>query len=188
MCFFEPLALWLDYKLSTYSYVVDILAFWGLFALLSIALNICTRLLSKVRVRFLKPIDTIGGIFVSLWTGWIMVALTLVSLHMAPLPLNSFGGTFQPAPESRMFFGLAPDREWLAWMHQLSKGGFSKSADENNPDEHVFDPEADFIITYGARRATLEKLPGLRVERTWGSGLIQNQPTAATPPPESVQQ
>ncbi len=188
MCFFEPLALWLDTKLPTYTYVVDILAFWGLFALLSVTLNICTKLLSKVRVRFLKPIDTIGGIFVSLWTGWVMVALTLVSLHMAPLPLNSFGGSFQPTPESRMFFGLAPDRVWLAWMHQLSKGGFSRSAAENNPDEHVFDPEADFIITYGARRATLEELPGLRVERTWGSGLIQNQPTAATPPPESVQQ
>ena len=177
MNFFEPVSLWLDYKLPTFSYVIDLLVFWGLFALLNIIFRVVTGQLSKVRIRFLKPVDIFGGILLSLWTGWIMVSLTLTSLHLAPLPLNSFGDTFQPDPESQMFFGLAPDRKWLALMHQLSQGGFSRSAPEDNPNKYVFDPEAKFILNYGTRRKTLESLniPQLRVQRTWGSGLIQDQ-------------
>ena len=175
MNFFEPLALWLDYKLPTYTYIIDLLVFWGLFAFFGLLFRFCTGYLSKVRVRFLKPVDIAGGMLVALWTGWIMVSLTATSLHLAPLPVSSFGGAFQPTPESRLFFGLAPDRKWLSLMHKLSEGGFSRAATEADPEQYVFDPESTFVLTYGARRGTLATLPTLRVERTWGSGLIGRQ-------------
>lgn len=172
MNFFEPLALHLDVMLPSFSYFVDLLAFWGLFIGFSLLIRLGTQSFSKVRVRFLKPVDLIGGLFMGLWTGWIMVSLIATSLHLAPLSVNSFGGSFQPTPESHAFF--APDRKWLALMHQTSQGAFARGVDAENPDQYIFDPNGQFILTYGARRAALETLPGLRVNRTWGSGQLQN--------------
>ena len=45
-----------------------------------------------------------------------------MTLHTAPLARHFLGGAFQREPDSKMFFGLAPDRVWLAWVHRESKG------------------------------------------------------------------
>lgn len=176
MNFFEPASLWLDARMPTYTFVVDILVLWGLFAFFALIFRLSTSALSKVRVKFLKPVDLIGGMLVSAWTGWILVCFTLTSFHVAPLPLSGFGGAFQPEPESRMFFSLAPDRKWLSLMQKMSRGSFSRSAPLDEPDKYVFDPEGRFILTYGARRETLESLSDLRVRRKWGSGKIDDGP------------
>ena len=172
MNFFEPLALRLDVMMPSFSYFADFLAFWGLFIGFSLSMRLLTQTLSKVRVRFLKPVDLVGGLFFGLWTGWIMVSLVATSLHLAPLAVNSFDGNGQASPESRMFW-FAPDRNWLSLMQKTSQGSFARSTDSEKPEQYVFDPKGTFILTYGARRGTLETLPALRVQRTWGSGKIQ---------------
>lgn len=173
MNFFEPLALQLDAWMPSFSYFVDMLAFWGLFVGFSLLIRIGTQMLSKVCIRFIKPVDLAGGMFFALWTGWIVISLVATSLHMAPLPVNSFGGGFQPTPASRLYF--SPDQNWLALMHHASQGSFAKSVDPEKPEQYVFDPAGTFILKYGARRGTLETLPSLRVQRTWGSGNIQDE-------------
>ena len=40
-------------------------------------------------------------------------------------------------------------------------GSLSRKAPANHPDAHVFDPQADFILRYGARRQQLEKESGI---------------------------
>ena len=172
MNFLEPLALRIDMMLPSFSYFADLLAFWGLFIGFSVLIRLATQTLSKVRVRFLKPVDMIGGFFFGLWTGWIMISLVATSLHLAPLALNSFGGNFQPTPESHMF-PWAPDRKWLGFMQQTSQGSFAHPVNPEKTTQHVFDPQGTFILTYGARRGVLETLPALRVPRTWGSGKVQ---------------
>ena len=173
MNYFEPLALHLDVMMPSFSYFVDFLAFWGIFVGSSLLIRLVTQQLSKVRVRFIKPVDLAGGFFFGLWTGWILVSLVATSLHLAPLAVNSFGGNFQANPDSRVFW-FAPDRHWLALMQKTSQGSFARPLSPEDPSAHVFDPAGTFILTYGARRGAFEKLPALRVQRNWGSGKIQD--------------
>ena len=88
-------------------------------------------------------------------TAWIVVCFTAATLHTAAVPRD----VIQATPESRMFFGLAPDRCWLQWVRGSTlKGPFSR------PD-HAFDKDADFIVRYATRRKQLEAEPELRVRR-----------------------
>ena len=83
--FFEPLAGWMEKQAPSFSYVWDFLALWGLFGLFVVVFRVATDLLSKVKVRFLKIADQIGGAVLSLWTAWVIVCFTAMSLHTAPL-------------------------------------------------------------------------------------------------------
>ena len=48
-----------------------------------------------------------------------------------------------------MFFGLAPDQQWLAFTERMSRGPFARM------EPRVFDPEHEFIPKYASRRANL---------------------------------
>jgi hypothetical protein len=85
----------------------------------------------------------------------VFICFTAAALHTAPLPRD----LIQPTPEARMFFGLSPDRRWLAWVQgATAKGPFVRP-------EHRFDPDSDFILRYADRRKALEAAEGLRVRR-----------------------
>ncbi len=155
--FFEPLATWLNGMLPSFTYLWDIVAVWAIFALSLVIMRLATDFLSRHKVRFLKPLDVGGGLFFAAWIGWVMVQFTLFTMHMAPLSRNYLG--FQEKPDDKMFFGLGPDRDWLAFIHGMSKDG----ALGRDSDNHIFDPNADFILKYGARRDALAKEPGLLV-------------------------
>ncbi len=164
--FFEPVANRITSASPSMAYIADFLALWGIFALTLLLMRVVTDFLSRHQVRFLKAIDVGGGVFFAAWIGWIMVQFTLFSLHTAPLSRNFLD--FQEQPGSRMFFGLVPDRNWLAFMHSMSTpdgGSLSRKAPANQPDAHVFDPQADFILRYGARRQQLEKESGILAGR-----------------------
>ena len=167
---FERVATWFDWQAPTFTYLADFLALWGLFALLAGVFNLITSRLSRVKVRFKRPVDLAGGFFFAAWTGWVMVCFTLMSLHTAPLPRNFLGGAFQAQPESRMFFGLAPDRQWLALVHKLSQTTFARSTPADDPEKYVFDRRGEFILKYAERRAAFERTEGIRVRRSDLSG------------------
>ncbi|NIL98624.1 MAG: hypothetical protein GTO53_11860 [Planctomycetales bacterium] len=174
--YFEPAATWLDSKMPTFSYIIDLVVFWGLFTGLFILFRTLTEFASQVKVRFHKWVDVPGGMLLSVWTGWLLVCLLMMSLHVAPLPRNGFGGTFQQTPESRMFFSLAPDRQWLAFVHNLSFRSLGKADRQDESQTNVFDPEGTFILKYGTRRANFATTEELRVRRQFGSGVIEEGP------------
>src|SRR4051794_12613216 len=117
--FFEPLANWFDGMMPSLTYFWDFLSIWLCFAIALVLLRLATGALSKHRVRFKRPVDVAGGVFFAVCTGYLMMGFVLFTLHMAPLGRNFLG--FQPQPDSKMVFGLGPDRTWLALLHSVSE-------------------------------------------------------------------
>jgi len=143
----------LEPLVASYTYLLDFVALQGTFCVLLLVMREITDRVSRTRVRFRKPVELAVGPLVAVLTAWVVVCFTAASLHTAPVPRDFI----QPTPEARMFFGLAPDRRWLAWVRGSSVAGpFAR------PD-HAFDPDADFILRYATRRHALEGEPALRV-------------------------
>ncbi len=146
--YWEPLSKWLSSEVPSGRYLWDFMVLWALFALSMFLLRAFTDAASKYKMKFVKALDVIGGLGFSLATGWVLVSFMLMTFHTAPLSREFFGGGFKP--ESHMFFGLAPDRHWLGFVQRLSNGPYEPlNAAEDNPG---FDPGAEFMIKYGARR------------------------------------
>jgi hypothetical protein len=152
---FEPVAGRLESMMSGYTYFCDFLALWICFTVCLTIFRLSTDFLSRHRMRFKRPVDIGGGVVFAIGVAWLMVQFTLFTFHTAPLGRNFLG--FQERPETRMFFGLAPDRDWLAFMHSLTtSSSFSRAPSPGDPNAHVFDPQADFILRYGQRRKDFE--------------------------------
>jgi hypothetical protein len=152
-CYYEPVAESFDDLVPSYGAANDIVSIWLVFAGTLALLGWATDVLSKVKVRYLRPVDRFGGMFISCWIGWVVVCFTTMTLHTAPLGRNFAAGDFQPSLDgdgSRMFFGLAPDHRWLGFAQKMSRGVYSC-----NP-MNMFDPRADFIIKYAQRRKSFE--------------------------------
>ena len=156
--FFEMGAAWLEEQASTIKYMTDVIAFWVIFGVCFFLFRLATDQISTVKVRFRKPVETAGSVIFACWVGWLMISFSLISLHIGPFPVSPFGGTFQETPETKMVLGTGPDRLWLGFVHHLSRGGSLDRISASAPD---FDPRADFILRYGARRATFETEEGL---------------------------
>lgn len=152
---YEKLVAVLEPRLPSYTYLLDFVALWGLFCLLLLGLREATDRISRTRVKLRRPVELFGGPLVAALVGWVMTCFTAATLHTAPVPRDMV----QPTPEARMFFGLAPDRKWLAWVRGSTLSGpFAVPGS-------AFDKDADFIIRYADRRKRLESEPGLRVNR-----------------------
>ncbi|MFZ1933266.1 MAG: CvpA family protein [Thermoguttaceae bacterium] len=150
MTFFEPLARALDGWQPSYTYMWDFLSLWGLFSVFLLIFREITDRVSRVNVRFLKIVDRIGGVVLSLWIGYAMVCFTMMTLHTAPLGRNFLYEGFSTQTDARMFFGVTPpDRQWLGFTQKMSTGAFA-GAEE-------FDPNAEFMPKYATRRTDLEK-------------------------------
>jgi hypothetical protein len=155
--YFEPLAGFLEEQMPTYKFFVDFLAMWAIFALSAIVLRTITDSLSRVKVRFKKPVEMGGGLVCGAVVGWLMVCFTLFSLHAAPLGQTFFGGGFVPGTD--MFLGMAPDRQW----GRFAQG---QSNVESGPltAGQAFNMQA-YMENYLKRRAAFEAEPGLRTRR-----------------------
>jgi hypothetical protein len=156
--YFEPLADWLDKQEPSWTYVWDFFAVWVIFILAMIVLRALTDAVSRVKVRFHPLVDQVGSYLFAAWTAWVLMCFATMTLHTAPLARNFLGGAFQAEPDSKMFFGLAPDRIWMAWVHKESKGSFCRLR-EIAP----FDGNGDFILRYGNRRDDFDHILSLTV-------------------------
>jgi hypothetical protein len=152
--YFEPLANWFDLQEPSGHYFYDFLALWILFAVAFTVMRVLTDFVSKVRVRFFLPVEKAGGILMAIWVSWILMCFTTVTLHTAPLSRNFMG--FQAEPNTKMLFGLGPDRVWLGWVHRESAGSLSRFGGTV-----PFDRNGDFILRYGERREEFEDLKTL---------------------------
>lgn len=152
---YEKLVAVLEPRLPSFTFLLDFVALWGLFCLLLLGLREATDRISRTRVKLRRPVELFGGPLVAALVGWVMICFTAATFHTAPVPRD----VVQPTPEARMFFGLAPDRKWLAWVRGATlTGPFAVPGS-------AFDKDADFIIRYADRRQRLEGEPGLRVNR-----------------------
>jgi hypothetical protein len=144
--YYEPIADWLDRQEPSMTYVWDLTALWIVFGLTMVALRAATDYMSQVKVRFFLPVEKAGGILMAVWVSWVVVCFTTMTLHTAPLAKHFLG--FQPEPTAKMFFGLAPDRLWLAWVHKESQGALARFGGTA-----AFDAQGDFVLRYANRRA-----------------------------------
>lgn len=155
--YFEPASRLLSDLVPFMDYNWDVLLLGVIFAVVYLVLNQLAVLISKHQVRFHPLVDRIGSPLVSLWIGWVLVCFVMFALHTSPLARNFLSNSFQP--EQRMFFGLAPDRQWLGFITKVSDGG-SWGTNETNEDGAVssaFDPTGVFMIKYASRRQWLQK-------------------------------
>jgi hypothetical protein len=140
---FSPLAAVLEEQAEDYAALVDFLSIWLIFCAVLALLRELTDRISPTSLVFPLLVERIGGGLMAFLTGWIMMAFTAATLHTAPVTRDEV----QPTPETRMFFGLSPDRKWLGWVRGSSlTGPFSRGPDL------VFDKQADFILRYADRR------------------------------------
>lgn len=150
---YGPLVRWVEPKFTSYTFMLDFIAIQGLFCVILLVLRETTDRLSRNRVRFRKPVELVAGPMIAVIAAWIMTCFTAATLHTAFVPRNFV----QATPETRLFFGLAPDRWWLSWMRGASAHGPFGS------EKHAFDPEKDFIERYATRRKLLEEQKSLLV-------------------------
>jgi hypothetical protein len=87
----------------------------------------------------------------------VLVCFTLMTLHMAPLGREFLFGSFQP--EKRMVLGLAPDRQLLGFMQNISMGAYARGAGT----DHVFDPNGEYMLKYASRRQEYSTVTGLMI-------------------------
>ena len=153
---FERLAGFLDAKMPSYTYLIDFLCLWGIFAVVLLVMRLITDRVSTTKVKFLRQVEIVGGPILAVITAGVMVCFAAASLHTAAVPR----ALVQPTPESRMFFGFAPDRKWLAWVRFATQSGPFAYPEES---AIVFDKDGDFILRYADRRLKLEQSEGLRV-------------------------
>jgi len=164
--YFEPLADFFDKQEPAYTYIWDFLALWVIFIVSMLVLRVATDYVSNVKVKFFLPVEKAGGIIMAIWASWIVLCFATMTLHTAPLSRNFMG--FQNEPSSKMLFGLAPDRLWLAWVHRESLGALC-GLRAIVP----FDVNGDFILRYASRREEFDKQ--MTLAKTGGGG-------AAMPP------
>lgn len=150
--FWEPTAEFLEGVVGeSFTYWLDFLALWGLFAVFLLIFRLLTNRISRVNVRFLSMADRIGGVAFAVLVGWAMVCFTTFTLHTAPLGQKFMFGGFDPNDPVM----LKPDRQWWSFAHMVSKGSLSRGGADGG---HVFDPNVKFIDIYSARRSALESL------------------------------
>jgi hypothetical protein len=143
--FYEPICTAVEKigAASTYTYLLDFIVLWLLFAISLGILRSISDLLSPNNVKFDMPVEMAGRSVLALFCGWLMVVFVAFSLPMAPLndekPLGAFA-----SPNAQSFLGFAPDRMWQGFMYSRSRPGALGG--------NQFDPNADFALRYHDRR------------------------------------
>jgi hypothetical protein len=142
--FFEPAARAIEGigAAASYTYLLDFVLLWVLFAVAFGVLRAITDSLSRKQVGFDVPVEMAGRSVLAVWCGWLMMCFVAFSLHMAPLnsatPLGAWA-----TPASRTFGPVSPDRLWLGFMYSRSPKALAGNA---------FDQNADFLLRYRDRR------------------------------------
>jgi hypothetical protein len=173
MNFYEPVANWLESNFgASYTYWWDFIALWGVFALSLVILRAATDQVSRVKVKFLRVVDRVGSVVLSIVIGWIMVCFVITTLHASPMSRAFLAGSFDPAKHGGKLLwtpigNVAPDLQWLGFTQKVSTGAFCRSVPTDQVRKYMFDPEKRFREKYGQRRQELEN----RIKWT-GSALV----------------
>ncbi len=153
--YFEPVAKLLVNQERSYNYLYDYVVLWLLFAISFGILRLITDFASPRRVVFNFWVEMVGRSVLAVWIAWLFIGFVCATMHTAPLGPHPLG--FQQTPTSGNFLGMAPGRQWLAFMQSRSRGALRGGSGGE------FDPHSEFILKYYQRRVNFEKEPDYRV-------------------------
>lgn len=154
-CYAPAARLAAENGLGGYTYLLDFLMVWVVYVIAFIVLyRVMASALSKTRMRFKNPIDTVGGPLMAAVAGWLMTCLVAATLHMAPFGKDAFGGVF--ADSSRSSPITNPDLAWLSIADNMLDSNHLGTASQFSKDTYA----NNFL----KQREALGKLEGLRVE------------------------
>ena len=158
--FYQPIVVMVDEKTEgEYTYALDIVAIWLLFTISMIILKVFCEMLSKTRMRFIHPIDNIGGPIMAAIAGYIMAGIVGASLHTAPLSKDALGGKMDyPVGDLGTAGITALDISWL----KLAESALDATNLGTGEDFSA----VDFVDAYGDRRKRFEETESLRVKRS----------------------
>jgi hypothetical protein len=169
MNFFEPAAILLTRFVPAVGNYADFICLVGLFAGSVFGLRYLSEYLVPVDIRVPDMLDMIGKWGFAAATGYVTMAILLTSLHTAPLPREFFD--FKP--ETPIFLGVAPDRQWLGFTQYVSERslanytGFDQATQKALP--NIFDGQirkvgdspnaiwSSFPIRYATRRSMIAR-------------------------------
>lgn len=146
MSFWEPTANWLEGMMPSFTFVLDIIAVWGVFALSMGILRGITGYLSKRKVRFHRLMESFGNILMSMIVAGTVAFFAAWTVHLAPLATDPFRGT----NIAQSFW----PRVWSGPMSFASAGTMGGGGEPFPGDGKAG--------LYRQRREALAALPGLR--------------------------
>ena len=171
--FYENVAFEIVELDSSFVLIADFVAVWLVFVVVFVVLRGITDLLSRYQLKVEPWVDYVGrGIF-SFWLACGFLCFTFFTLHMAPLPPDSF-----QADLTTRTLGVGPDRFWLSFIQSRSRGALAESKQSSffpsytltgHPDDadlnaRVFDPGAMFIFNNRSRRDAISRNKYLRTD------------------------
>lgn len=151
--YYQPLTIFLDEMLDgQYTYLLDMLVFWAIFALAITVLKTVGVTLSDTKVKFLHLLEQYGGPAVGFLCGLVMASVVGMSLHMAMLGKDTMGGALVHAEgvDSPSLLTSKPDIGFLAAASLFT-------APTGMGDGGDFDPGL-WVEDYAKRRERFEKL------------------------------
>ena len=151
---YEPVAtLAVEHGMEGYTFLVDFIMIWVVYIVAFLLLHrLASQFLSRTRMRFKNPIDTIGGPVTAGLVGWLAVCFVAATLHAAPFDEESFGGVL--IHESGDSAITNPDLAWLSIAETALNEdnlGAGSGFDKNK-----------FINDFRKQRAALEGMESLR--------------------------
>ena len=170
--YFEPICTGLlenMFRLTSYTFLLDFVVLWFLFGAVYATLRGITDLISRTQVKFELPIEMGGRSVMALLCGWLMTCFVAFSLQMAPLNAENPLGAWA-TPNSKTFLVTSPDRLWMRFMFDRSRGAFARGNFSGSPhpsdaglNVEAFDPRAEFALKYHERRKAFAAQSDLRV-------------------------
>ena len=145
--FGEPVAKFLEGMMLSGYFFYNFVGIWFVFVLCYAFFRFATQHLSRVNVRFHSLANKYGGKGVAVLIALVFISFTLFTLHQAPLSRKFMG--FDES--NRMFYGVAPDRQWHDYFWWVSSGVYSPGEKSN------FDPKDDYGRRYTKFRTTMER-------------------------------
>jgi hypothetical protein len=128
-----PVTTWLDESLKgEYTYLLDFLVLWAIFSLSMLVLRILTDTLSRVRVRFKKPVESAGGPIAAVIAAWVVLGFTSATFNTVPLAKGFLGNAIVVENEQEVEPSLTrPHLQWLRFVgSSIMKLGDADTVDE----------------------------------------------------------
>lgn len=155
---YQPITIWADERFEgSYTYYLDIVVLWGVYAVAMVVVKALCGLLSRTKLRFVHPMDSIGGPLFAAVTAFFMAGFVGATLHTSPLAKETLSAGMVHDDVDGASSLTNPDIAWLRLVETASGAGLLGG--------QQFSP-ADYVAIYSDHREKFEGTQGFRVRRT----------------------
>jgi hypothetical protein len=105
---------------------LNFLVLWLLFGGSVTIFRQISRYVSRVKVRFRKPVELAGNYILAIAVGWVAVCFTGATLNAAPESVKAAMGDVL-RPDNAYFFGFRPDAQLMSLGSHLAEGSLSRN-------------------------------------------------------------